>query len=211
MKIVIVVLGLAVSLLTGGCGNNESTNVETMTTKEVKEVAKEVADKSDDSVSQVVETEKEVDTDVTDSEEVNIELADTEESEDAEVSAEIEELPPITDYALSQDKSAEYGVNSTSSYDVAQFLDDLGRTEWYGDTESEEYNFYTGRFAYPEVSACSLFDNISLSYRTDDGEVLQVTNTETGELNTIMIDAGTFSYSMFKEVVGVGAEDNKPE
>lgn len=54
----------------------------------------------------------------------------------------------IGEYALKQDRSADYGVYSTSCFDLDEFLDENGRIPVEWDYESDEYIYYSGRFAY---------------------------------------------------------------
>lgn len=72
----------------------------------------------------------------------------------------------VNDYVFEQDKSADYGVFSTSSKDAEAFLKEDGTFSFRSLGETGNYD-YSGRFAYPEVKTFKRLQNLYLEYRSD--------------------------------------------
>ncbi len=93
------------------------------------------------------------------------------------------------------DKSEEYGINSTSCYDLNQYLDEDGNLpiEWLDDPETGMY--YSGRWAYPELMDCRFYTDVHLTERTDRCEVLYASDSKTDSNVNITIFSGLSAYS----------------
>lgn len=182
----ILVGGLLICLI-GGCGKDES-NAVTM-------------ESTDETVAEVAE---EVEEEVTEPDETNVEETATDESPEVEEESEseTEEFPIITDEALAQDKSADYGVYSTSSFDLDQFLDENGETPEDWNWESKEYSEFSGRFAYPDITQCELMDSVRIYNRTDCSEGLSVESKDGTRYIGIVFSSGLDMYHSQKSYVG---------
>lgn len=159
-SVTILIAAMLVGLISG-CGQ-----------KQVGKAEPTVSDAAEDVVEAGIDEALDQATDVTDDDSGEAEDESVDESEVAEV---VEEEPidgpapflTIADAVSSQDKSADYGVNSTSCYDLDQFLDSEGRVpaDWFGD-DKIMYE-YSGRWAYPEINPCDLIVSLTLNGRSD--------------------------------------------
>lgn len=156
-KALTVILSLCVAMALTACsGNAETTEVE-----ETAVVADAQAEAEAEEQEEAVESEQ----------------TENEASADEESSEEIEsgdEFPIIEQAVIDNDKSDEYGVYSTSCFDLDEFLDDNGELPGSGDWENTDWDTYTGRWAYPEITPCQFFDELTLSERSDKSEVYWV-------------------------------------
>lgn len=104
--------------------------------------------------------------------------------------------------------SEEYGVCSTSSEDAKAFLNEDGSFNYHAlGVTGEVGNYdYSGRFAYPELKASNLIQNIKLSYRSDSK--IQYSFTDDGEYQGIVIiylgnDNYVFCYNKDAHIDGI--------
>lgn len=190
-KTAMILIGGLLICLIGGCGKDES-NTVTM-------------ESADETVAEVAE---EVEEEVTEPDETNVEETDTDESPEVEEESEsgTEEFPTITDEALAQDKSADYGVYSTSSFDLDQFLDENGEAPEDWNYESKEYSEFSGRFAYPDIIQCELMDSVRIYNRTDCYEGLSVESNDGTRHIGIAINSGLDMYHSQKSFVGYDSD-----
>lgn len=187
-KALMTILLLCVTMAMTACGGNAETTKDTETT----------ATEESTEVETQTETEDETPTE-----------EDTEDAEPEPTEEPVEEViqyefGEVVEHALEQDKSADYGVNSTSSYDVAQFIKD-GQPEWTIDTDysNPEYSEFTGRFAYPEITPSELFDSAIIRDRTDNSQDISVWNTANEENGlTVTMRPGAWYYNDSSSVVG---------
>lgn len=107
-----------------------------------------------------------------------------------------------------RDKSDEYGVYSTSSEDAKAFLNEDGSFNYHAlGATGEVGNYdYSGRFAYPELKASNLIQNIKLNYRSDSK--IQYSFTDDGEYQGIVTiylgnDNYVFCYNKDAHVDGI--------
>lgn len=97
----------------------------------------------------------------------NADTTEATETTEREESLEDNAQAKTEDETPTEEETAEFGVNSTSSYGVLQLLRDDMKPEWYGAEDFDEYNQFTGRFAYPELTQSDIFDSAVIYERTD--------------------------------------------
>lgn len=114
----------------------------------------------------------------------------------------------VLNEVILRDKSDEYGVYSTSSEDAKAFLNEDGSFNYHAlGVTGEVGNYdYSGRFAYPELKASNLIQNIKLSYRSDSK--IQYSFTDDGEYQGIVTiylgnDNYAFCYNKEAHVDGI--------
>lgn len=75
----------------------------------------------------------------------------------------------VNDYVFEQDKSADYGVYSTSSKDAEAFLREDGTFNYHALGETGKIGNYdfTERFAYPKVKTSERLQNLYSEYQSD--------------------------------------------
>lgn len=120
-----------------------------------------------------------------------------------------QDFPVIGSYVSEQDKSADYGVNSISCYDLDEFLDENGEVpeEWTG-YDSKESNEYSGRWAYPEITPCRFFDDLTLISRTDCSSEYQSRDTETDAFIQMSVASGLGDYNLSQGGAGHDRSDS---
>lgn len=194
-KLLAVTLGACLVLSLAGCGSKESVVVgstsESPTTK--------VGDAIVGAVESAVEGIEEV--------------AETEIPTEADVEPETESIGKATgsvisntmvlcDYVIEQDKSDEWGVNSTSSADALQFVDDDGMYIYQslGETDVTGNYDFSGRFAYPVVNTNEFFKTTEIEYRSDLKMVVNCRNEEDRIMNVVTINLGHDDYDLTKNV-----------
>lgn len=102
--------------------------------------------------------------------------------------------------AIEQDKSADYGINSTSSDDLLQFIGEDGTVEWEYEFEGKEHSEFSGRFAYPTLVQGDVFPMALIERRTDVDESVCV--YEDGERAfSITFLVGTNSWNFTKDQI----------
>lgn len=192
-KLLSVVLVLCLALSFVGCSLGE--------VKPDTETAKVIEDEAVDKVTETV-TEEVTET----AEDVLKETASAEPSatpeEVKEVSVVLESDSALTyaDYIMEQDKSEEYGVNSTSSEDAYQFLNEEGAfiLGSLGETENVGNYDYSGRFAYPTIVKNDLFTECLVSYRSDHSMIIDCRGKDGIVTNTISFTLGNDNYEFTK-------------
>ena len=179
-RIAAMLMGIMVVGLVGGCGQTPAAKSVVSTASEdviSAAVDKGVAKVKDSEAVDEAEAEK---NEVTEEEQTTVEEStvgetapDSEEEgfEDIEIGADGsvngQEFPTIEQVVLDADKSADYGVNSISCFDLDQYLDDAGYISTDVSGEDSFYYEYSGRWAYPVVTPCELFPELLLSSKTD--------------------------------------------
>ena len=120
------------------------------------------------------------------------------------------DFPVVGSYAAEQDKSADYSVKSMSCLDLDEFLDENGETpaEWEG-YDSKESNEYSGRFAYPEITPCRFFDDLTLISRTDCSSEYQSNDIKTGAFVQLSVASGLNDYNHRQGDVGSSGSGSK--
>lgn len=198
-----VILPLCVAMTMTACGGNADTAEveETMVT----------TDNSEADTQAKTETEAPtVDEEVVESEQTEDGApADEEPLEEIEIEPEEEhEFPYLTERAVEQDKSADYGVYSTSCFDVDQFIgeDGMRTAEW--DFESKEYSEYSGRFAYPKVTECRFTTDAKIDSRTDVEEEIFTTDSVTGNSLQIYFSVGRDDYDTYSHKINWSDDPN---
>lgn len=194
-KVTMILVGGLVACLMGGCGQSE-VGTDTMAT--VDETIAENTEVTEE-VGQVEESTKEGDT-KEDEETVSDSSTDESVEENGEdETVEGDEFPVINEYVLELDNSDEYGVYSTSCYDLDQYLDDNGALQGWDDFESSIHTEYSGRWAYPVFTPCKFFTDLEIIYRDDALEILDGTDIH------IEVNSG---YGYERHIVG---EKSAPE
>lgn len=167
-KILMAVMPLCVVMAMTACGGNEDTKEAAETA--VTEESAEVDAQAETEAGSFTADKENVESGQTGEESV--------EEEDVEVVEETEFLPLQLEFeedAVTQDKSAEYGVYSNSCEDVYQFLNEDGSCPWDYDYEQKEHTEYSGRFAYPVPVQGDFFKTAVVWLRTDADEFMVVT------------------------------------
>lgn len=179
-KVAMILVGGLVACLICGCGQSE---VSTDTMATVDETMAEGTEVTEE-VGQVEESTIEGDT-KEDEETVSDSSTDEFVEENGEdETVEGDEFPAINEYVLEQDNSDEYGVYSTSCYDLEQYLDDEGSLP------DANYDEYSGRWAYPVFTPCRFFTDLEITYRADAFEFLEGTDIETDTDIRITVTSG---------------------
>ena len=183
-KVLKAILPVCAAVAMTACGGNAGT-------KEVEEAV--ITEES--SEADALE-EAEAETPTADKEDAESEQAEKEpvDEEPAEKVAEPEFLS-LDDYAVGQDKSAEFGVYSKSSEDVYQFLNEDSSTQWQNDYEAKENEEYSGRFAYPVPIQGDVFENAIIWERTDSAEVIRFWDDGSEEVKGLTIEPGHAMYN----------------
>ncbi len=109
--------------------------------------------------------------------------------------------------STSQDKSAEYGVYSTSCLDIDQYLDNNGELPdaWWYDEDFTTY--YSQRWAYPMLVDCDYYSNAKLESRSDFSETYRSSNNITGHNVFITIYSGKDMYNIQEYYVLTNEDD----
>lgn len=194
-KALMAVLPLCAAMAMTACGGNADTT-------EVKETA--VTEESAEA-----DTQAEVEAEASTVDEKPIEPGQTEEEpvdENAEDDGSADnsdtldvsnmEFMELYGEAIEQDKSADYGINSTSSYDLLQFIGEDGTVEWEYEFEGKEHSEFSGRFAYPTLVQGDVFPMALIENRTDADESVCV--YEDGERSfsiTFLVGTNTWNFS----------------
>lgn len=187
-KVLMAILPLCVAMTMTACGGNTDTTEvgETTATEENAEVDVQAeVPMEDEKPKEPGQTVEEQEDEATVTGDTNVE------SEDSE--AEEYEFNQLVSDAVSQDKSADYGVNSTSSYDVSQFINGDGSTMW--DVNGKEYEEFSGRFAFPELSPSDIFDHAIIYYRTDSGQYISVWHGDSEKSDMLSMLPGSSFYN----------------
>lgn len=190
-KISILLIMILVICLTSGCGKKEVSKQPVAVTNGIGTVvaggAKEVVEKA---------TEEATDIEPVKLEESEV-IEEVEEPEEVEEIIEdvrpVDEFPAIADDVSLMDNSSEYGVYSTSCFDLEQYLDEDGCLPGFDDYEDKMYSEYSGRWAYPKITPCRFFTDMIMKERTDDCEFFTAVDEETGHDIALIIHSG-YSY-----------------
>lgn len=211
IKIVAIVAGISVVCLIGGCGKDSSVDVRPENIEEFVEEDNEVVKETyelvsvdlvqeefplpaqDDSLSDTVYE------DVKDDKSIDEREDDISHEDESSNIGSVEE-PVLTkpfiivdEAAVEHDRSAEYGIFSSSCQDLNQYLNDSG--ELIGFT-SEESEYYSGRWAYPIITKCTVFDNMILRDMSDRKIEYESVDDNGNVLYTLTIYSGLFEYNV---------------
>lgn len=197
-KALMVILPLCVAMILTACGGNTDTTEveETAVTAEGVE-ADAQAEVETEKQEEAVESENEASADEESSEEI-------ESGDDGSVNSE--EFPIIGDYVVEEDKSDEYGVYSTSCFDLDQYLDENGELtdEITAGAYSEEYS---GRWAYPEFTPCEMLEGLTMNVKTDRMAAYDFAWNENDDAYRIIIYSGLADYNFVKDYAADYAND----
>ena len=194
-KLLAVTLGACLVLSLAGCGSKESVVVgstsESPTTK-VGDAIVGAVESAVEGIEEVTETEMTTEADVE---------PETESIGKATGSV-ISNTMVLCDYVIEQDKSDEWDVNSTSSADALQFIDDDGMYIYQslGETDVTGNYDFSGRFAYPVVNTNKFFKTTEIEYRSDLKMVVNCRNEEDRIMNVVTINLGHDDYDLAKNV-----------
>lgn len=194
-KLLAVTLGACLVLSLAGCGSKEPVVVggtsESPTTK-VGDAIVEAVESVVGGVEEVTETEAPTEVDV----------EPETESIGKVTGSVISNTMILCDYVIEQDKSDEWGVNSTSSADALQFVDDDGMYIYQslGETDVTGNYDFSGRFAYPVVNTNEFFKSTEIEYRSDLKMVVNCRNEEDRIMNVVTINLGHDDYDLTKNV-----------
>lgn len=191
-KVLMAILSVCVAVAMTACGGKADT-------KEVEETA--VTEENEEAVEATPTIENEPEA-VAETNEITEELTE-EESTEPEYS-----FMEITGNAITQDKAADYGINSTSCEDVWQFLDENNEIAWEYDYESTEHNEYSGRFAYPTLVQSNAVPNAIITQRTDAVQDVSAWVGDVEELYSIEFTGGYGAYNMYAQQAEFYAEGN---
>lgn len=203
-KVLMTILPVCVAMTMTACGGNADT-------VEVEETAV-----TEESAEPDAQAEKEAETPTVDEEAVEPEQTEDEAPADEESSEEIEndadgavnneEFPIIGDYVVGEDKSDEYGVYSTSCFDLDQYLDENGELtdEITAGAYSEEYS---GRWAYPEFTPCEMLAGLTMNVKTDRMAAYDFAWNENYDAYRIIIYSGLADYNFIKDCAADFAND----
>lgn len=202
-KALTVILPLYVAIELTACGGNADTTKveETTVIEESTEVDAQAEAKASTEDEEAIEESEVVEAEVVDEEPEEI-------IEEYNPASKYEGLfYSVNDYVLECDKSDEYGIYSGSCFDLDQYLDEEGNVPgyWpsYSDEEgyvfdSDERNYYTGRWAYPEIIQCDIFNDMCLLYKTDVFEKFTF-NDKSGNESFLIIQSGIYGYNLDKD------------
>lgn len=195
-KVLMAIMPVCVAMAMTACGGNTDTKEaeETAVTEEREEDVE-----AEPTVESTVGNETEA---VTETNEITEEPAE-EESTEPEYS-----FMEVTGVAVTQDKTADYGINSTSCEDIWQFLDDNNEIAWVYDYESKEQNEYSGRFAYPTLVQSDAVPNAIITQRTDAVQYVSAWVGDGEESYSIEFTGGYGSYNMHVQQAEYYAESN---
>lgn len=203
-KAAMILIGGLIACLMGGCGQEEIDPVTMETADEVEEEVAEPAVEEEAEpeaeVAEPVDEENAEDTLTDDGSFTEIEI-----SEDGSVNGQ--EFPKIAQAVIDHDKSEETGVNSTSCFDLDQYLDENGEAPDDWTYESKEGTEYSGRWAYPVVTPCRFFTDLELNDRTDREEWFSASDSETGVFLSMFIYSGLDLYNDTHSYVGETYDD----
>lgn len=191
-KVLMAILPVCVAVAMTACGGKADT-------KEVEETA--VTEENEEAVEATPTVENEPEA-VAETNEITEELTE-EESTEPEYS-----FMEITGNAITQDKAADYGINSTSCEDVWQFLDENNEIAWGYDYESKEQNEYSGRFTYPTLVQSDAVPNAIITQRTDAVQYVNVWVGDGEESYSIKFTGGYGDYNMNVQQAEFYAESN---
>ena len=205
-KTLMAILPLCVAMAMTACGGNADT-------AEVKETTKvEATTATEESAEAGTPAEAEDEASTGDEESVESDQTGEDASENEESSEEIEngaddsavgqEFPIIDQAVLDQDKSEEYGVNSISCYDLDQYLDENGDLQADISSDESYYEEYSGRWAYPEITPCRFFGELTMTSRVDQSSSYTAVDSETGEKLSFIILSGKYMYNGARDQVG---------
>ena len=201
-KALMTILLLCVAVAMTACGGNGDT-------AEVKEpmVTEENAEADTEAST--------VDEEAVESEQTEGESPENEKSfEEIEIGADGsvngQEFPIIDEAVLREDKSDDYGVHSISSYDIDQYIDEDGNLK--SDISSGEsfYYEYSGRWAYPKITPCRFFGELTLTSRIDASSMYSSVDLETGATLSFNISSGKDVYNSSEYQIGYEFEDGQP-
>lgn len=207
-KALMAMLSVCVAMEMTACGKNAGTTEveETVATEESVEADIQAEAEAD------AQTEGEAEASTVDEEGVEPEQTGEDASENEESSEEIEngaddsadgqEFPIIDQVVLDQDKSEEYGVNSISCYDLDQYLDENGDLQADISSDESYYEEYSGRWAYPEITPCRFFGELTMTSRVDQSSSYTAVDSETGEKLSYIILSGKYMYNGARDQVG---------
>jgi hypothetical protein len=171
-KIVMLMLGLCLSVSIVGCTNTSSemsSKVDKLETTEssTQESTEDISTTEDDIV-EVAEDDTTESEDTFEVEELTAGEANIAQESNA-LLAEVVEVVTYSDFAKSQDKSAEYDFNSKSSQDAFKYLkEDMSFSiSALGDQGKVGNNDYTQRFLYPQIQPNKFYDKIEITYQSD--------------------------------------------
>lgn len=193
-KIAVILIVIAMMTLIGGCGSAKAAKVTGATLGVTKGMATEAINKA---------TEKTHIEDVTaeGSDEVIVNEDENSEADNTEADEFLTVCPCLEE----QDRSDDYGVYSTSCYDLDQYLDENNEatdSEIWGDKALEEYS---GRWIYPELTPCKFFNELFLSSRTDLCERYRCKD-ESGINISILVSSGLGQYHYSVGLLDAGIE-----
>lgn len=191
-----VILPLCAVMAMTACGGNADT-------AEVEETTV-IAESTEDDEQEETKTEAStvVEEAIEESEVVEEEVIVEEEPEEPEITvvSKYEGLfYSVSQDVLDNDKSDEYGIYSESCFDLDQYLDEEGNVPGYWNFDSDESNYYTGRWAYPEIIQCNIFNDMCLFYKTDVFEKFTF-NDKSGNESNLAIASGIYGYNFDKEL-----------
>lgn len=186
-KALTVILPLCVAMAMTACGGNAETAEAEETAVTVETQAEAEAEEQEEAIESE-QTENEASADEESSEEI-------ESGDDGTVNGD--EFPIIEQAVIDNDKSDEYGVYSTSCFDLDEFLDEEGMLP--GVYETTDWDEYTGRWAYPEITPCKFFDGLRLTYRSDKYEMLVFDGNDTIFGFNMCISSGPESYNYWNQ------------
>lgn len=184
-KTLTIILPLCAAMAMAACGGNADTaevNETTVIEESMEADAQAEAEAPTmDEEAEVVEAEEVVEEEQEEVEEI-YNPADKYEGKFYMVSQDV----------LDNDKSEEYGIYSTSCFDLDQYLDEEGIvTDFY---ELDKGYEYTGRWEYPDITQCDMFNDIYLSYRSDRFERFYFKDKSNNE-TSLLIHSGIGSYN----------------
>lgn len=189
----IAILMVALLLLVGGCGKSNLGKAVSANKDVLKNAVSEgvsVAEEVIEEVADVVEDASDVTDEVSD--EV---VEEPEEVEEGYNPAKQYEGKPymVSQDVLDNDNSEEYGVYSKSCFDLDQYLDEEGALPGVYDWDNKDWDTYTGRWSYPEVTQSDIFKDMALTDKTDKYERYYFKDKSDNE-TVLFIDSGIRGY-----------------
>lgn len=113
----------------------------------------------------------------------------------------------VTQDVLDNDKSEEYGIYSTSCFDLDQYLNEDGELPNLDDFD--KWNEYTGRWAYPEITQCDMLKDIYLGYKSDRFERFYFKD-KSGNDTVLYISSGIQGYNLKVELTDMAQYSDNP-
>lgn len=221
-KKMVLALMCATMCLVSACGQKETAKMKADSVKEAADeaVAEEVVDGFEEGVG-VAEDAEEPEPEKAEEAET-VEEAEGPDLSDENIAKMLEEnpygivdenaFPMVTWEAQSQNKSKDYGVWSLSCYDVDQFLDEEGGTPWQNNYDAKEYGEFSGRFSFPAITACPMFEGLIASSVTDDTMWLNGFFGDNREKSlSVIIQPGYLLYDVYTEQIGYSSDLNSFE